>query len=264
MNQQFVEETRSAPLQTVTRALRLLRCFLGGRNLLSLTDIARELRLPKPMVHRLLTTLEAEEFVQRDPETRRYRPGLTLLELGAAAADALDVRSAALPVIRELVDQSGETVFLTVREGDEAICIELVDSPHAVKVSYRVGFRHPLHAGAPGKVLLAYLPPDERRALLSRLPLRRYTERTPTDPEVIEQQLAEIRAAGIAVSESELQLGAWGAAVPIWGHRGELLAGLGLVAPVGRVPQERVPALLDLLRTAGARISVAMGFRSRA
>lgn len=138
--------------QTAARALQILRSFADGGPFKSLTEIVREQGLHKSIIFRLVTTLEQEGFLVRDPQSKQYRLGLTLLELGEAARNSLDIRREALGVMQDLVRQIGETVFLTVLHGDEAVCVDLVESPNEVKVTYRVGFRHPLHAGAPGKL----------------------------------------------------------------------------------------------------------------
>lgn len=166
--------SKSPGAQTVDRALRILRSFLSGSPRKSLQAIAQEQGLHKSIAFRLLRSLEEQGFVQQDPVTKEYRLGLTLLELGEAARAGLDMRQEALPFIAELVQQTGETAYLTVRSGSEAVCVEVQESPSAVRVAYRVGLRHPLHLGAAGKVLLAF----EEEALGQFL-LRRGQEMSP-------------------------------------------------------------------------------------
>jgi len=249
--------TKVAGTQTATRALRILRSFLVGPPSKTLSEIAREQGLHKSIAFRLLRALEEQSFVRRDPRTKEYRLGLALIELGEAARTSLDVRREALPIMADLVRQTGETVFLTVLSGDEAVCVELVESPSDVKVTYRVGRRHPLHAGAPGKVLLAYLGEE----VLERLRLHRFTANTPTEIERLREELRRIRTQGYAYTVGELQEDAAGVAVPVFDADGRPAAGLGIVWPTLRISAEQAARFIPLAIEAGREISRRLGHR---
>lgn len=246
-----------AGTQTATRALRILMSFLHGPPSKTLSEIAREQGLHKSIAFRLLRALEEQHFVRRDPVTKEYRLGLALIELGEAARNSLDVRREALPVMSELVRQTGETVFLTVVSGDEAVCVELVESPSAVKVSYRVGLRHPLHRGASGKVLLAHLGDG----MLEQLAPHLAAARPPADVAELREELRRIRAQGYAYTVGELQEGAAGVAVPIFDADGRPAAGLGIVWPTLRIPAEQAARFIPLAIEAGREISRRLGHR---
>jgi DNA-binding IclR family transcriptional regulator len=140
--------------QTLDRALRLLRLLgeSGGRGM-SVSEIARSLDVGRPVVYRLLATLDEHGWVRRLDDSR-VRLGLAVLELAAAAEPVL--RQLSAPLLRQLADEVGATAHLTVAEGDEGIAVAVVEPRWSTfHVAYRVGTRHPLEAGAAGKAILA-------------------------------------------------------------------------------------------------------------
>jgi DNA-binding IclR family transcriptional regulator len=140
--------------QTLDRALRLLRLLgeSGGRGM-SVSELARALEVGRPVVYRLLATLDEHGWVRR-LDDGRVRLGLAVLELAAAAEPVL--RQLAAPLLRQLADDVGATAHLTVAEGEEGIAVAVVEPRWSTfHVAYRVGSRHPLEAGAAGKAILA-------------------------------------------------------------------------------------------------------------
>ena len=144
--------------RTLTQAVAILRTIKADRSArgLRLTEIARKCGLEKSTVHRLLATLAAEGLVDQDPESDRYRLGLTLLELGMAVDQRLDIRSEALPVLRQLSERAADTVHLGVPRGAHVVYLEKVERRHAVQLRSRVGERMPLHSTGIGEAILAF------------------------------------------------------------------------------------------------------------
>src|SRR5262245_60205289 len=139
--------------QTLDRGIRLLRLVSeSGARGMTVSEIARALGVGRPVVYRLLATLDEHGLVRREDDGQ-VRLGLAVLELAAAAEPAL--REAALPFLRSLADSSSATAHLTVAEGDQAIAVAVVEPRWSTfHVSYRLGSRHPLDAGAAGKAIL--------------------------------------------------------------------------------------------------------------
>lgn len=254
----------SATLQTVDRALRVLVTFTRERPTWSHSELARATGLHKTILHRILVTLEAHGFVERDPLSRAYQLGPTVRELGAVATAGLSLRSAALPEMRRLVELTGETSWLAVRDGFDVVCIDTIPSPAPFKVSYPVGYRVRLHTGAAGKGLLAFLPAEECARLLAEMPLIPYTERTLTDPAAIEAECARIRAAGYAVSEGEINPGVAGISAPIWGSQGQLVGNISIIGPALRFREGRLPQLCAWVAEAARAVSRRLGYTATA
>jgi DNA-binding IclR family transcriptional regulator len=208
--------------RTVDRALVLLRA-VGEHGPAGSAELARHTGLNRTVVHRLLATLAARGFVQRD--RGGYALGTALIELGSRAR--ADVRQRARPILERLAARFGETSVLTVRDDGDAVAVDQVfGGEHVVRVEYAPGFRHPLVLGAHGRALLAFAEPAVVERALAACP----------DRDAAEAALAQTRERGWAASHDELQFGASGVAAPLLDGRGLAVASLGIVAPVTRFP----------------------------
>lgn len=252
---------RPGTIQSVERAVAVLKLFGEAEPDLGVSDLARRLRLHKSTVSRLLSTLEAGGFVQQDDRTGRYRLGLQLATLAGRALTQYDLRDVARPALSELAPAADETVALAVLDGDVAVNIDQVLAPNPVKHLGWIGRRLPLHCTAAGKPLLAYQPALVLDALLAR-PLARYTARTITDPALLRRELGLVRAQGFAVAqeEYEAELSAVGAAVR--NHRGEVVASITISGPTYRLGQQRLLELGRAVCRSAERVSALLGHRS--
>ena len=235
-------------LRSLERGIDLLYC-LADHPSLSVEALSRKLKSPKSTVYRSLGILRARHLVARDADSARYRLGLGILRVQRALVENLPVRAAALSVMRDLAARSEESVSLILRQGEFGVSVEVIESSERVRVAPRQGESVPLHAGAPMKAILAFLPDEEVRHYLRRR-LERFTPRTLGDPRRLRADLALIRARGYAESWEELYLGAVGVAAPILDSDGHAIASLAVSAPVLRMTPGRVPALGEMVMAA--------------
>ncbi|MDQ7844671.1 MAG: IclR family transcriptional regulator [Armatimonadota bacterium] len=250
------------PLQAVDRALRLIDLLADGSPRLGVSDLARKTGWSKAVVFRLLRTLEAHGYVLQD-EARRYQMGTKPLQLAGAVLRRLGLPQVARPAMLALSERTGESVVLTVPTPGGIICLDTVDSPQQLRATFRVGRVIPWHAGAAGKLHLAYLMPKRARAILAgRLP--RYTERTVTDPARLREELRRIRRQGYAFTVGELDPGVAAISVPVLDWRGEMVAAISLGGPAPRFAEDRLPGLLKEVRRAATSISRLLGGQSPA
>jgi IclR family acetate operon transcriptional repressor len=251
---------RSGSIQSVERAVAVLKLLGEADPELGVSELARRLKLHKSTVSRLLSTLEAGGFVQQDPRNGRYRLGLQLAALAGLALTQYELRDVARPLLQELATTSGETTTLSVLDGTEAVNIDQVLAPHPVKHLGWIGRRLPLHCTAAGKPLLAHLPVAALERILSR-PLARYTARTITNPTLLRRDLERIRAQGCAVvqEEYEAELSAIGA--PVRDHRGEVMASITISGPSFRLTSERLMQFSSSVCQTADRISAQLGHR---
>jgi DNA-binding IclR family transcriptional regulator len=256
---------QGSSLQVLDRTFTVLALFTAERPEWTTTEIARASRLPIPTAHRILATLRAHGFVARDDATKRFRLGPAALELGERARAVVDLRSVALPVLRRLAQETGETALLTVLSDghDLSVCVERVESPQPLRLSVQPGRQLPLHAGASQKILLAYLSDQEIDRVLAE-PLERLWRATIVEPDALRADLADIRTKGWATSFEETNAGAWGLAVPVLDGAGRVVAGVGLAGPSARLGQEEIAAHLQSLGDAANEISRTLGFHSPA
>jgi IclR family acetate operon transcriptional repressor len=245
------EKTPTYPISSVNNALRLLLMF-RDHSLIRVSEASSALGVAPSTAHRLLAMLEYHGFVQQDTETRGYRSGPAVIEMGLNAVRSIDVRSHLLPHMERLCDEVDETVQLIVLEGQDCLFIEAVESRQVVRTSSRVGVRLPAHTVSGGKVLLAELTPARLRELYPTPRLEGRTTRSIRTRAALEAELARVRDLGFAVNlgESEPDVGA--VAVAVRDTLGHARAALAVSAPLSRVQGQRVPELAEALkRTAG-------------
>lgn len=252
-------------IKVLTKIVKVLDSLGGasGRSELTLVELAKQTKLPVSTLGRLLASLERYRFLQRDPETRRYRLGSRLMALGSDARDGLELRRVAHPYMRELVADTQESAFLTVRDGDEGIYVDRVDSPHGIRLHGAIGARAPLHCGATRLVLLAFLSEPEQQRFLSR-PLARKTALTVTDRRALQARLQHTRRRGYAVSLGENTEGAAAVSVPVRDADGHVVASLSAAGPVTRFTRARIPRLVKIVLRIAARLSAALGYQASA
>lgn len=222
-------------LSSVANAARLLKQFTRGETDLGVTELAHRLRLGKSTVHRLLTTLQEEQFIEQDRESGRYRLGLAVFELGGAASAPTDLHQAVLMPMASLRVRTGETVHVAVLDGREVVYVERLESPHTLRLFLEVGRRNEAHATATGKCLLAHLPEAQLERLLRGWQLPAKTDYTITDPARLRTELQQIRAQGYARNMHESEVGIVSIAAPIRQPTGHVIAALGVAGPATRL-----------------------------
>jgi DNA-binding IclR family transcriptional regulator len=243
-------EDRKLTVRAVERALDILMCFTAATDL-GLTEIAAQIGLHKSTVHRLLTTLEERGFVIRNAATEKYRLGIRIWELSTHMSRNEDPAVLLLPLMEKLRDRLGETVSLYIRDGDERIRIQAVQSMQAIRRVATVGARMPLSVGASGKVLVAFASPEELEQLKKGPELQ-----VLAGDEAYWKQLEEIRAKGYATSYEEREPGAAAVSAPIMNHRGEITAALSVSGPVSRLSPETLHEFAPVIVEAGKEMGM--------
>lgn len=249
-------------VESADRVLRVLEAFDPGERDVSLGELADRVGLPKSSVHRLLATLVVHHFVERDPETRRYRLGIRLFELGSAAIHERGLHSTAHPALEQLSASTGETCHLAVLSGMEAVYVYKLDGPSSIIMSSRVGGRAPCHATSIGKVLTAWAGEDLFRILRSR-PLRPYTTHTITTVKAFEAELARVREQGYALDLEEFEEGLRCIAAPVRDHSTRVVAALGIAGPRRRFEDDQLDSLVQIVVKAAGQLSRNLGFVER-
>ena len=193
--------------EAATRTADVLLLFITGPTRLGVSEIARQLRLSKAVVFRILRSLASRHLVELDEETRTYQLGPASAALGARALRSLDLRQIALPVLRRLQEQTGETATLSVLVGEARVYLDQVPSLKEIKMTVEIGRSFPLHAGASSRSILAFAAPSLRESILNS-PLKALTPLTIVDRATLEIELEMVRRAGVAISRGERQVGA--------------------------------------------------------
>jgi IclR family acetate operon transcriptional repressor len=257
--QHLVERERGTLIQSVRRAVSLLKAFDTQATELGVSELSRRVKLHKSTVSRLLATLEQEGLLERVPETDKYRLGFEFVRLAGLVTHFGDVRMAARPALVRLAESSRETVNLAVRDGDGVINVDQITGPHMVRDTNWVGRRTPLNCVANGKALLAFQPPAEIEHILAG-PLPRFTERTIADPQALLAELMLTRERGYAIAVGEIEEGLNAVAAPIYDSTGAVVAAVSVSGPSYRVTVDRLAALGALTVRAAQEVSARLGF----
>ncbi len=238
----------SEATRSVDRALDILLCFSTSTPELSMTQISEKTAMNKSTVHRLLATLEAKRFVERDQVTGLYHPGNRLLQMAFLTLERNDLRSIANPFLKSLNEQFKETVTLSIIDDIDLVYIDVLESMHSVKIAARPGKRMPAFCTASGKVIMAY----SSKEVLGRIfeqGFPAYTESTVVDPMVMNHVLELVRERGFAYSDEEYEEGINAVASPILDAKMQPLAAIAVAGPAYRLPLARLmeigPAVVE-------------------
>jgi IclR family KDG regulon transcriptional repressor len=203
---------------SVIKAFRVLEIISESRMDISISELSRRLGLSKGTVFAIVTTLEGLGVLVRDPITKRFSLGYTLLELGRRAFVRQDVREIARRPMEELAEKVEETVFLGVLNGDHVTIVDVVESKRELKITAPSGTRLPLLAGATGKVFLANMDRERAREVISSLGLAAYTPNSITDVHRYMEEIRDVRGKGFARDDEEYIRGVRAAACPLGTH----------------------------------------------
>jgi DNA-binding IclR family transcriptional regulator len=243
--------------QSLAKGLKILFLFTASRAEMTVKEMADGIQAPLPTAYRLVRVLAQHGLLERTEQPGRYQLGRRLLEFEGCVRHRASLADVARPLVEKLARVSGETVQLTLRNQDHGVCILVQESHSALRVAPETGRVLPLHAGASVQVLLAFLPEDEQRLVLSR-PLQRLTPRTLADPAGLLRRLRTIRRRGYAVSRGEAYPGAVGIAAPIFGPDGRVMASLAVSGPAQRMTAKRA-AIAEATVLLAREVSERMG-----
>jgi DNA-binding IclR family transcriptional regulator len=255
-------EPRSIPcivlrVKAVERTLSVLEALGRPR---PLADIAERTGLPKPTVHRILQVLVARGFA-RDADDGIYAAGPRVLTVAGEALAELDLAGLARPALTALQRSVGGTVHLALRNGDEAVYVEKIESGEPYRMASRVGLPLRLHSTAIGKAILAFLPEPELADVLARIPLDAQTASTLVSEDALRAELVRVRTRGYAIDDEENETGVRCVAAPLVDHQGRVAGGVSVsslvwvrsLADARRIGPEVVRCAAELSAELGAR-----------
>jgi IclR family acetate operon transcriptional repressor len=243
-------------VQPVLKAIRLLEAVGWKAHDVTLTEIARELGLPKTTAFRYLQTLAAAGFLRHDVAADRYGIGPRVRMFAQSEKSLSRLRRVAMPEMERLVETFNETVNLAVSSGFDVVYVEMIHGNRTTRTQARIGEHHPIHSTALGKAILAFLPPAERSTLLD-WPLGEMTSRTIRSRATLSRQLAEAQELGYSIERQENEEGFSCIGVPIFDTESYPLAALSLSVPDKRLTSV-LPEAVAALEAATRSISTQM------
>ena len=245
----------------LNRALSILEFMASHPKGCGVSEIARQLDLPKNSVFRIVSTLHYRGYLNRDSGGKHYRLSRKLLALGYSVISEQNLVEKSLKRMRLLRDQTEETVLLGTLGDGYGLIVEQVPSPQPVKFLIDIGHRFPLHTAAPGKAILASLPEDELEHQLEQMAFTRFNDRTITSRENFLEELAQVRDLGYAVDRGEELESLHCVAAAILNHRNHPLAAIWATGPSFRLTEERFEEIGQLVMENASAISARFGHR---
>ncbi len=253
-------KTKTSSIQVLDRAMSLVNLLARAPGPISLTRLAEQAGLHTASAHRILAALMAHGLVEKTG-AGEYDLGVRWLEVGNRLRARMNIRQVAMPFMQKLAEQTGETVNLIVRRGDEAVYIERVSGGQTmIQVVQVVGAHAPLHVTAVGKIFLSEDSPSGVMGYVDRTGLPAYTPNTLTSDESLRVELDAIRIERMAHDREEAELGVSCIGAPIRDEEGKLIAGLSISAPTDR----HQPGWVELLKSAAKQTGAALGYLAEA
>ncbi|MFQ5943769.1 MAG: IclR family transcriptional regulator [Anaerolineales bacterium] len=249
----------SPMVPAVERAMRILNAFKDSQLEYGVSELSHVLNINKSTVHGIVRTLSEYRMLEQDPQTRKYRLGPSLIELGGLAQTRRDVRQVARPFLLDLVKRTQETVLLGVFEDDGITIIDKVEPARELRVAAVSGQRLHYSAGSFGRAFLASMREEDIDRLFTAHALRKYTDASITDPSTYKASLKNVRRQGYAVDDSEEYLeGVWAISAPIR-DADRTLAVLTVAGFAGRMEQDAKRSAIEATTLAARQISIGMG-----
>jgi DNA-binding IclR family transcriptional regulator len=252
-----VTEAVRTGVGVLDKAMAIIRVFPRGDVYFSPREISARTGFPAPTVYRLTRALEEHGLLEKEGEC--FKLGLALLHLGARVAGGIDLRREVMPHLEWLSERTGENAELHIRRDEARVPVELVRSSQNLRPFVEIGAPLPLHLGAAGKVLLAWLPEEEQGSLGAASAVR-FGGTEVFDTETLRETLTRVRMEGWAASDGERSPGVAAIAAPVFGVGGEVEGALLLSAPSARLPARPRRKFVPLVREAAARASIDLGY----
>lgn len=247
-------DTRTKSVPAVQKAMAILERLAASQNGLGLSELTRELSLPKSSTYGMLLTLERLGYLHRNESTGRYMFGMKILSLANMAMNGLNLRKLAMPHLRQLMIKTKLTVHMAIREHHEVVIIEKADSPYTPKVETWVGKRMGIHCTAAGKALLSDWP-DEDIDRLIRYGLPRYNDNTIVSPKKLKDELARIVKQGYSVDDEEETIGSRCVGAPITDQTGKVVAAVSVAGYKQQIHHESFPEIVASVKDTAVDIS---------
>ena len=248
--------TKEYKVHSLERGFDLLEILAQNGFEKSLTEISSDAGFSQATTHRILSAMKSRGYVHQNPSNSKYRLTLKTFEVGSQVIQHLNLHEIALPILRDVASKTGESVFLVILEGDEALCIENINAYRNIQILFlRVGRRMPLHIGAAPKVILAHLSEKRVDEIIKNKAIETWTKKTITNPVDLKNELKRIRDQGYALSLGDVTEGAAAVGCPIINFAGEIVAAISISGIERHFTKKNLPAIIRILKNAAFKIS---------
>ncbi len=251
-------DAQGSTVQALDRGLLLLG-VLAKQAKATLTELAMRIGMPPSTAHRLLTTLQKRGFVDFDEATQDWMIGVEAFRIGSAFIHRTNLVEAGREVMRQLMEETGETANLAIADDGNVVFVSQVETPNPIRAFFSAGNRGPMHASGIGKALLAEMPQDKVEQVLQKNGLPEYTSKTLTSPDALFADLETTRKRGWSFDNEERHSGMRCIAAAIHNAHGEAIAGISVSGPTVRFPDHVIAEFAPKVRRAAAEVSRLIG-----
>jgi IclR family transcriptional regulator, KDG regulon repressor len=251
-------ETQESPVSSVEKALKILECFDSRNTWLTLNEISMKTGYSKTATFRMIKSFETYGYLKRDSTLKesKFSLGWAFLYKANLIIEQLNIRDIAKEDLIELRNKTDLTVQLAIRDGNEVVFIEQVESLNPIKIYSQVGKKAPLYAAAGPRVLLAYLNEQEQNHILGTSEIVAYTMNTLTDIHLIKSELLNIREDGYAISRGELYEGTMEIACPVFDINGNVAGSISIVGIESDFKEEQIEKIINDVKLCARNISL--------
>jgi IclR family transcriptional regulator, acetate operon repressor len=244
---------------TISKALEMLDLFSRARPEIGLSEFVRLTGRDKATVHRHLSSLQLNGFVEQNPASRAYRLGPAILRLSALRETTHPLRSVVRPLVIELANAVGELAHVSILQGKQLSPVYFADPRvHGTQIAFDESEFLPLHATSSGLAVLAFAPPALLKAVL-KAPLAAFTAKTICDPDALRDNLVKVHAEGVSLCDGTFDLEVTSLAVPLFDSTGATIGSLAVAMPRGRAEPAKLTAIRTALLAAGQAITRSLG-----
>lgn len=250
-------------MKTVEKSLDILEAVLRNKEEMSIVDLAKSTNQSVSTTHRICATLTKRGYLFQKNKGGKYSLGYKFALFSSISNAFINIRSKALPYMKELSDKISETVALSVLDGLDPIDIVSVVPDSVLKAGPWSGTKTPFHCTSMGKVFLANMPSEIIDSILNQKGLEAYTEKTITDVNKLKTEIDAIRKDGVAFEDEEFIIGVRSTGAPIRNELGEVFASVCFLAPTSRLTSSRMKQLAPLLKQYALKISKSLGYKEK-
>lgn len=255
MEQSDINKSFKYPVRSVKCAFSLIEILARDKMEYSIAELIKESKMPKGTIYRLLGTLKSLGYIAHNRESRRYSLTYKFARIGIAMNERIHVIEI-IPHMKILAEQYKEMVNLAVLDQNRIVYLHSIESPHALKLDFKVGTYQPVHCTALGRVLLAYQDESTIKAILEKNDFKSYTSKTVTSPNQLNLIFQQIRKQGYSFVNEEYRSGVCCIAVPIFDETGNIAASLSFSLPTARMETDIFNKMVDSLKNTADRITL--------
>ncbi|MFC7365660.1 IclR family transcriptional regulator [Bhargavaea changchunensis] len=245
-------------VKSAERVMDVIDYLVNAEEPATLMELSECLGIPKSSMSQLLSTMMRKQYLTKD-QANRYKLGHKLITAGNRARVSNDIYSVSIPVLKQTIQRTGETLFLGIRSGKEVIYLAKVDSDQSMRTAAQPGSRKPLYCTGLGKTFLAFENRETSDRLIEEIEMKRHTRNTITDPDELKRAAESYRNEGFVIDDEEGEQGIYCIAAPIFDESGKIIAALSCAGGKDRI-LEKHQLVIDEITDAAKRISITQGY----